>query len=87
MTGDTCADLDRWPPVVVADEPVCAACVALGQTWVSLRQCLDCGNVACCDSSPHQHATAHFRESTHPVVQSAEPGEDWRWCYLHHVTG
>ena len=22
----------------------------------------------------------------HPVMESAEPGEDWRWCYLHHVT-
>ena len=29
----------------------------------------------------------HFRDSAHPVMQSAEPGEDWRWCYVHHLTG
>ena len=48
--------------------------------------CLECGTVGCCDSSPGQHATAHFRDSEHPVIQSAEPGEDWRWCYKHHLT-
>jgi len=19
----------------------------------------------------------------HPIVQSIEPGENWRWCYVH----
>ena len=33
-----------------------------------------------------RHATAHFRDTAHPVIQSAEPLEDWRWCYVHHVT-
>ena len=46
-----------------------------------LRRCAQCGHVGCCDSSPAQHATAHFRESGHPVVQSFEPGEDWLWDY------
>ena len=23
---------------------------------------------------------------THAVMQSAEPDEDWRWCYVHHLT-
>jgi len=32
-------------------------------------------------------ADAHFRDTGHPVIESAEPGEDWRWCYLDHVTG
>ena len=41
----------------------------------------ECGHVGCCDTSPAQHATAHFRESGHPVVQSFEPGEDWFWDY------
>ena len=58
-----------------------------GYRWVSLRQCLECGNVACCDSSVGQHATAHFHDTTHPVMETAEPGEDWRWCYVHHTTG
>jgi uncharacterized UBP type Zn finger protein len=44
--------------------------------------CLTCGHVACCDSSPHQHASEHFRATGHPVMRSAEPGEDWRWCNI-----
>ena len=35
---------------------------------------------------PSRHATAHFHDTTHPVMESAEPGEDWRWCYVHHLT-
>jgi hypothetical protein len=31
--------------------------------------------------SPNRHATAHFRETGHPMIRSAQPGEDWRWCY------
>ena len=61
---------------------VCGACVAIGSDWVHLRLCLECGNVGCCDSSRNKHATAHFRETTHPVMRSAEPGDDWRWCYV-----
>ena len=57
-----------------------------GTRWVALRLCLACGEVGCCDSSPSRHATAHFHETAHPVMQSAEPGEDWRWCYVHHLT-
>ena len=50
------------------------------------RECLECGNVVCCDSSVGQHATEHFHDTTHPVMETAEPGEDWRWCYAHHLT-
>lgn len=85
--GAGCADLDQHPAVETEPDPVCAQCVADGGTWVSLRQCLACGNIGCCDSSPARHATAHFRDTTHPVMESAEPGEDWRWCFVHHVTG
>ncbi len=37
------------------------------------------------DSSPNNHATAHNRESGHPIICSAEPGEDWSWCYADQV--
>ncbi len=84
--GEGCADLDRYPAVDEPPAESCARCVAEGLTWVALRRCLECGNVACCDSSPGRHATAHFRDTTHPVMQSAEPRENWRWCYLHHAT-
>jgi uncharacterized UBP type Zn finger protein len=60
----------------------CEECLKIGGRWVHLRLCLTCGHVGCCDSSPNKHASAHFRSSTHPVVQSFEPGEDWRWCYV-----
>jgi len=53
---------------------------------VALRECLECGHVGCCDSSVGQHATGHFQDTTHPVMETAEPGEDWRWCYVHHTT-
>ena len=85
-TGDQCEHLESYPPVETSDVGSCAACLEEGTQWVALRQCLECGNVACCDSSPKQHATRHFQEAQHPVMQSAEPGEDWRWCYVHHLT-
>ena len=60
----------------------CRACVEMGSDWVHLRLCLECGNVGCCDSSVNRHASAHFKQASHPVMRSAEPGEDWRWCYV-----
>lgn len=59
----------------------CVDCDAAGGWWVHLRRCAQCGHVGCCDSSPAQHASAHFRESGHPVIQSFEPGEGWFWDY------
>jgi len=84
--ADLCADLVRFGAVETVDEPVCGDCIAEGTRWVALRQCLVCGNVGCCDSSPRRHATGHFHATAHPVMESAEPGEDWRWCYVHHLT-
>lgn len=59
----------------------CEECLAGGTRWVHLRLCIGCGHVGCCDSSPMKHASAHYRTEGHPVVESFEPGEDWRWCY------
>jgi uncharacterized UBP type Zn finger protein len=42
---------------------------------------MECGHVGCCDQSPNRHATAHANETTHPIVQSYEPDEDWLYCY------
>ncbi|MCL2541955.1 MAG: Na+/H+ antiporter [Nocardioidaceae bacterium] len=70
-----------------AGELVCQDCLEAGSHWVALRMCLTCGKVGCCDSSARRHATAHFRETGHPVMRSVEPGEEWRWCYVHHLTG
>lgn len=54
----------------------------IGGCWVHLRICLICGHVGCCDSSPNRHARGHFHATGHPFIQSFEPGEDWRWCYV-----
>ena len=63
----------------------CEDCLAAGTQWVHLRICLQCGHVGCCDSSPMRHATAHARESGHPLIRSLEPGEQWSWCYEDQV--
>ena len=80
----TCTHLDA-----VTDAPAvadgCVECLALGQEWVHLRRCALCGHIGCCDSSPGKHATAHFGDTGHPVVQSFEPGEDWYWCFVDEV--
>ena len=60
----------------------CEECLRDGTRWVHLRLCLTCGHVGCCDSSPAQHASRHAAGSGHPVAQSFEPGENWRWCYV-----
>ena len=31
------------------------------------------------------HATAHARATSHPIIRSLEPGEDWNWCYVDEV--
>ena len=62
--------------------PGCEDCLPIGGRWVHLRMCETCGHVACCDSSPNRHASKHAQESGHPIVRSAEPGEDWSWCYV-----
>jgi uncharacterized UBP type Zn finger protein len=49
---------------------------------VHLRECLTCGHVACCDSSPNRHDTKHYHATHHPIVVSMELGEDWTWCYV-----
>ncbi|MFV2031859.1 MAG: UBP-type zinc finger domain-containing protein [Gammaproteobacteria bacterium] len=61
----------------------CKACLKIGQEPVELRICRTCGQVGCCDSTPGQHATAHFHQTGHATMQSFEPGDDWGWCYEH----
>jgi ubiquitin-hydrolase Zn-finger-containing protein len=68
-------------------EPVCEECARAGEeSWVSLRQCMTCGHVGCCDSSPGQHATAHHHDTSHPMVRTLQPGQDWVWCYVDEKT-
>lgn len=76
-----CAHLGGLPDDVAPSGDGCVECLRTGMRWVALRQCLTCGHVGCCDSSEGQHATAHFHETGHPVMQAV--GESpWRWCYV-----
>jgi hypothetical protein len=63
----------------------CEECLKTGDRWVHLRACLTCGHIGCCDSSLNKHASKHAAAEAHPVVQSAQPGEDWCWCYVDEV--
>ena len=64
------------------DKRGCEECLKMGDRWVHLRLCLECGHVGCCDSSKNKHATKHFHHTKHPLVRSIEPGEAWVWCYV-----
>jgi uncharacterized UBP type Zn finger protein len=63
----------------------CEDCLRIGGKWLHLRICLTCGHVGCCDNSPNRHATAHYHATSHPLIRSLEPGEEWSWCYVDEV--
>ena len=86
MSSDVCAHLEAVQlNELPAEVDGCEDCLRAGGKWLHLRICLSCGHVGCCDSSPHRHATAHHHETTHPIMRSLEPGEDWSWCYVDEV--
>ena len=83
MSANACLHLDQ---VELTELPAqvdgCEECLRTGSKWLHLRICLSCGHVGCCDNSPGRHATAHYRDSGHPLIRSLEPGEEWSWCYV-----
>ena len=80
-----CSHIAELHPVEPHTPSGCEECLQTGGRWVHLRLCLSCGHVGCCDSSPGKHATKHFHATTHPMIRSYEPGEDWAWCYADEV--
>ncbi len=82
-----CEHLADAPDDIAAQSPTCQQCQERSLASVHLRKCMTCGYVGCCDSSVGGHASAHFRESGHPVMESFEPGEAWRWCFVDGETG
>jgi uncharacterized UBP type Zn finger protein len=81
-----CGHLDQIQ-VTVLPETIegCEECLKTGSRWVHLRMCMTCGKIGCCDSSPNRHASGHARDEAHPIARSAQPGEDWSWCYTDEV--
>jgi uncharacterized UBP type Zn finger protein len=47
----------------------CEECLRTGSEWLHLRLCRTCGHVGCCDESPNRHATRHFHQTGHPVIE------------------
>jgi uncharacterized UBP type Zn finger protein len=84
MTTPTCDHLGQLTEIATPKSTVCDRCVAMGDTWVHLRACLECGMVGCCDQSKNRHARQHWEQDGHPLVQSIEPGETWRYCFADH---
>lgn len=68
-------------PEVAPSGNGCVECDATGSWWVHLRRCAACGHVGCCDDSLSTHATRHWQDTGHAVIQSFEPGETWAWDY------
>lgn len=81
----SCSHLDQVVVARPSSVPGCEDCLAIGGQWVHLRVCRRCGHVGCCDSSPNRHASRHAAETQHPIVTSAERGEDWSYCYVDDV--
>jgi hypothetical protein len=82
----SCTHLDQIEVSALPEAiPGCEDCLKIGARWLHLRMCTSCGHIGCCDSSPNRHATAHAQGTGHPVIRSAEPGEDWFWCYQDEV--
>jgi len=75
-----CSHLDAIQDSPPSDDG-CHECLREGGTWVHLRMCQSCGHIGCCDSSPGHHATTHHRSTTHPLVRSFEPAQDWFYCH------
>ena len=85
MATETCAHLNQIK-VKTTRKHECEECVKMGDTWVHLRLCLECGHIGCCDSSKNKHATKHFHTTKHPLIRSIEPGERWIWCYVDNLS-
>ncbi len=77
---NTCEHLTEIREVMPSADG-CEDCLKIGSWWVHLRLCEICGHVGCCDNSPNRHATKHYHATTHPIIKSFEPGEEWGYCY------
>ncbi len=86
MSSGSCSHLDQITITMLPEQIAgCEDCLAIGSRWVHLRMCESCGKIGCCDSSPNRHASGHASAAGHPIARSAEPGEDWSWCYVDEI--
>jgi len=81
MAEASCGHLDHVHHVKPKTDG-CEECLKMGDSWVHLRLCMECGHVGCCDSSKNKQGTKHFHHTKHPIMRSIEPEEDWGWCFV-----
>jgi len=75
------ADCSHYPNKIV-EGPRTNDCEECDQA-VSLRYCLTCGHVGCCDSSPGRHAREHALKTGHQVMSSLGTKDTaFQWCYI-----
>jgi uncharacterized UBP type Zn finger protein len=86
LSSPACTHLDQIH-VSALPESIegCEDCLETGDRWVHLRMCMTCGKIGCCDSSPNRHASRHAHDEGHPIIRSAQPGEEWSWCFVDEV--
>ena len=85
--GSICSHLDQIEVTALPDKiDGCEECLKIGSGWVApahvhdlrqdrlLRLIAEQARDRTCSS-----------ESGHPIIRSAEPGEDWSWCYIDEV--
>ena len=81
-----CSHTDSIKLTELPDEIAgCTDCLAIGGRWLHLRMC----HPAATSRAATARRPARLRprpQLQHPIVRSAEPGEDWSWCYLDNVT-
>ena len=51
------------------------------EIYPTVRLCLTCGHLGCCDTSTNRHARAHYQATGHPLMRSLHNAERWMWCY------
>lgn len=81
MRSKKCKHFESLAAVAEPTSTVCDRCIEMGDTWVHLRACLECGAVGCCDNSKNRHARKHWEQEGHPMIRSLERGETWRYCF------
>jgi CPA1 family monovalent cation:H+ antiporter len=88
MMKQPCSHLKQIKPRIRPRTPSgCAECLSIGyHDWNSLRLCLTCGHVGCCDDSKYKHATAHFKETGHPIMRGYKTKHRYKWCFVHERT-
>jgi hypothetical protein len=85
QTDPSCQHIVAVDKLKTAKEDLCEECIKTGDDWVHLRVCQTCGATLCCDDSPNTHMTKHYHKTHHPLIISAEPGEQWLWCYKDRI--